>query len=63
MQCDVCGVETRKVFGGWASVRKSDPKLWAQVLAKVKRKPGPWAAWKAMEADREYVRRGGRFLN
>lgn len=52
------------LIGGWASVPKSDPKLWESVLSEVKRKnPGPWAAWKSIEADKLYEQRGGRFLN
>ena len=52
----------RNIEGGWASVPKSDPELWARVLAQVKKEPGPWAAWKAVKADRIYKSRGGRFL-
>jgi hypothetical protein len=52
----------RSLSAGWKSVRKSNPELWAKVLAKVKKYPGPWAAWKAMEADRLYKARGGRFV-
>ena len=48
--------------GGWKSVRKSDPALWARVLSEVKREPGRWAAWKAMKADKLYLERGGRFM-
>jgi hypothetical protein len=48
--------------GGWKSVPKSNPELWKKVLSSVKRKPGRWAAWKAIEADRIYVEKGGRFL-
>jgi hypothetical protein len=48
--------------GGWKSVPKSNPKLWSRVLQEVKREPGPWAAWKAIKADKLYKQRGGRFL-
>lgn len=51
------------LVGGWASVPKSDPSLWESVLSEVKRKnPGPWAAWKSIQADKLYEQRGGRFL-
>ena len=46
---------------GWTSVKKSDPALWARVLADVKAEPGRWAAWKAIKADRLYKEKGGRF--
>lgn len=48
--------------GGWKSIPKSNPQLWSRVLQEVKREPGPWAAWKAMKADKLYKQRGGRFL-
>jgi hypothetical protein len=55
---------SEELFGGWASVPKSDPKLWERVLAEIKNKnPGPWAAWKSIQADKLYEKRGGKFLN
>jgi hypothetical protein len=47
--------------GGWKTQEKTNPKLWAKVLQKERRKPGPWAAWKSMEAVREYKRLGGKY--
>jgi hypothetical protein len=49
-------------MGGWKSVPKSDPELWQKVLDEVRKLPGPWAAWKAIEADKRYKERGGRFV-
>jgi hypothetical protein len=49
------------IQGGWKTQEKTDPKLWAKVLQKERRKPGPWAAWKSMEAVREYKRLGGKY--
>lgn len=54
---------SRSLRGGWKSVRKSDPVLWKNVLNEVKREPGPWAAWKAVKADKIYLERGGKFLS
>jgi hypothetical protein len=56
------GYSLHRARGGWASVPKSNPALWKKVLAEVKRESGPWAAWKAIKADRIYKDRGGRFL-
>ena len=49
--------------GGWKSVRKSNPILWKKVLDEVKKEPGPWAAWKAIKADKIYQQKGGKFLS
>ena len=49
------------IEGGWKTQEKTNPKLWAKVLQKERRKPGPWAAWKSMEAVREYKRLGGKY--
>ena len=46
---------------GWDSVEKTDPELWARILARVKREPGPWAAWKAAKAIRMYKKAGGGY--
>jgi len=48
--------------GGWKSVPKSNPQLWQKVLSSVKREPGPYAAWKAIKADKIYKKKGGKFL-
>ena len=49
------------LHGGWATVEKSDPELWAKVLKRVKKLPGPWAAWKAMKAVEIYKKLGGKY--
>lgn len=54
--------EDYSLKGGWASVPKSDPELWQRVLNKVKREPGPWAAWKAEKAIKLYKEKGGKYL-
>lgn len=46
---------------GWKPVTKLNQKLWDQVLKEIKLEPGPWAAWKAMKADKLYIERGGKF--
>jgi len=56
-------VKRSRMSGGWRSVPKSNPTLWKRVLSQVKREPGPWAAWKAIKADKIYKERGGRFLS
>jgi len=53
---------TEQIIGGWAPVPKSNPKLWSKILSGVKREPGPWAAWKAIKADKLYKEAGGHFL-
>jgi|694.fasta_scaffold108893_2 hypothetical protein len=53
---------SRSLKGGWKSVPKSNPELWQKVLNSVKREPGPWAAWKAIKADKIYKEKGGKFL-
>lgn len=55
-------LRSRSLKGGWKSVPKSNPALWRKVLESVKREPGPWAAWKAMKADKIYKEKGGKFL-
>lgn len=52
----------KRLSAGWQSVPKSNPTLWKRVLSQVRREPGPWAAWKAIKADRIYKAKGGRFL-
>ena len=52
----------KSIKGGWKSVPKSNPELWQKVLNSVKREPGPWAAWKAIKADKIYKEKGGKFL-
>jgi len=54
--------KNKSLKGGWKSVPKSNPELWQKVLNSVKREPGPWAAWKAMKADKIYKEKGGKFL-
>jgi hypothetical protein len=47
--------------GGWDSVEKKNPILWAKIVSKYKKLPGPWAAWKAKKAIEEYKKRGGKY--
>jgi hypothetical protein len=54
--------EDYSLNGGWATQPKSDPALWQRVLNKVKKEPGPWAAWKAQKAVKIYKEKGGRYL-
>jgi hypothetical protein len=55
--------KNRSLKGGWKSVPKSNPELWQKVLNSVKKEPGPWAAWKAIKADKIYKEKGGKFLS
>jgi hypothetical protein len=54
-------IYSEQLQGGWQTQEKTNPKLWAKVIEKERKKPGPWAAWKSMEAVREYKRQGGKY--
>lgn len=54
--------QSQSLDGGWDTVPKSNPELWARILHKVKKDhPGPWAAWKAKKAIELYKQHGGKY--
>jgi hypothetical protein len=54
--------QSQSLDGGWAKVEKLNPELWEKIVAKVKKEPGPWAAWKAEKAIKMYKKAGGKYI-